>query len=45
MNLQSASFSIHWMANKLEASRCGYYAWLHHLDNPGQHAQEEETIA
>ncbi len=45
MNLQSANFSIHWMANKLEVSRSGYYAWLHRQDNPGPRAQEEETIA
>ena len=45
MNLQSANFSINWMANKLEVSRSGYYAWLHRQDNPGPRAQEEETIA
>ena len=33
------------MANKLEVSRSGYYAWLHRQDNPGPRAQEEETIA
>ena len=33
------------MANKLEVSRSGFYAWLHRQDNPGPRAQEEETIA
>ncbi len=44
INSHSANFSINWMANKLEVSRSGYYAWLHRQDNPGPRAQEEETI-
>jgi putative transposase len=45
MNSQSVNFSINWMANKLEVSPSGYYAWPHRQDNPGPRAQEEETIA
>jgi hypothetical protein len=45
MNSQSANFSFHWIANKLDFSRSGYYAWLHRQDNPGPRTQEEETIA
>lgn len=45
MYVQSDNFSFHWMANKLDVSRSGYYAWLHRQDNPGPRAQEEETIA
>ena len=45
MNLQSSKFSINWMANKLDVSRSGFYAWLRRQDNPGPRAQEEEKIA
>jgi transposase InsO family protein len=45
MNLQSANFSVNWMAKKLHVTRSGYYAWLHRQENPGPRAKEEETIA
>ena len=44
MNLQRTNFSINWMANKLNITRSGYYAWLHRQNNPGQRAQEEEQL-
>jgi hypothetical protein len=45
MNLQSANFSVNWMAKKLHVTRSGFYAWLHRQENPGPRAKEEETIA
>ena len=44
MNLQRTNFSILWMANKLNVTRSGYYAWVHRQDNPGPRAQEEEEL-
>ena len=45
MNLQHTNFSINWMALKLNITRSGYYAWLHHQGNPGPRAQEEERLS
>lgn len=44
MNLQRTNFSIHWITNKLNVTRSGYYAWLHRNDNPGPRAQEEVEL-
>jgi putative transposase len=44
MNLQRTNCSINWMANKLNTTRSGYYAWLHRQNNPGPRAQEEEQL-
>ena len=44
MKLQRTNFSINWMANKLNVTHSGYYAWLHRQDNPGPRAQEEEEL-
>jgi hypothetical protein len=43
-NLQRTNFSINWMANKLNVTRNGYYAWLHRQENLGPRAQEEKQL-
>ena len=45
MNSQCPRFSINWMANKLNLTRSGYYAWLYRQGNPGPRAREEEALA